>query len=489
MKKYYKVLLLLPLLVGCFPADVFGQWLVRFPSSTRSDRYYSNTKVVEATDKNILVVSTVRDSIENINVTKLCKYNKNNGQIIWQRIFNYPSTQSRFIKLGTYSNDLIQTPNSSDIYLSLSAAFSDSATLFQFQQKKILRLDINGTVLQQYSDTINLAPRSYVSRFVQLDFYDNTLWAKKITSNNDSLFLVRFSSDLQAYRSIVPCSNYFQSEYFFYNSSIYINQWDARIVQYDNQNLVQYNLSGDSISSKLRGSSTIIKQGNIFYGIKPAVYAASFNRDTLKRLDSQFNNFVWLYPYNALVGTSSWVVNAASFLGHTIDKDGGIYVWGDYHSTNGGPFQFPSINKISAVGTLEWQYNYNNQYLNMSRILSLISTVEGVIAVGDNSNNELWIAKLNGWGTLDATRDIEIKEEELKLFPSPAHEIINIEYSEPISAIGNVYSLDGRLIKMFLMENVRDYKLDINDILNGMYYIILRDNSSSKIYKKAFVKL
>jgi hypothetical protein len=103
---------------------------------------------------------------------------------------------------------------------------------------------------------------------------------------------------------------------------------------------------------------------------------------------------------------------------------------------------------------------------------------------------ELWVAKLNRWRLHDATQEILQQQKEVfKLFPNPAYDIVNIEWDEPISAVGNIYSSDGRLIKTFVFENTNSYQQDVNDLTSGLYYIIIRDNSSSKIYKKAFVKL
>jgi hypothetical protein len=488
MKKYYKVLLLLPLLVGCFPADVFGQWSVKFPGQVNTSDNASRQKVVEATDGNILVIANVLDSAENLTVTKLCKFNKNNGQLIWQKSFNYyPANQLRNYGLGTFQKDLLQAPNG-NIYISLRIQQYAPNSVVLSYSSKIIGLDTRSLIIQTYVDTLNTTAHSRAFDFRDLSFYDNTVWAVRDPASG-SLDCVRFNSYLQNYQTIVPNIAPSGAIYFFNDSSIYINQLDIRLSLLENQRIVQYNLLGDSIGSKLRGRSTIIKRDNIYYGIHPAIGTGASFIDSLHKMNNQFMSRLWSYQYNLLNGgISNWNVRAAEPLGHTIDRDGGIYIWGYFYNNSGGG-TFASINKVNTNGAIEWQYNYNSNYLNMDRVLSLISTDEGVVAVGDNTFGELWVAKLNGWGLLDATHEVAQQKEVFKLYPNPIVDLATLEFENSISGLAEIYSSDGRKIKSFVVNNENIVKLNLGDISKGIYYLVLIDDKTKKTYRKAFAKL
>ena len=121
MIKSYKLMFTFIGLFLCGSHCCLGQWLVQFPGTPNLRYGIYETKIVEATDHHLLAAANIIDSVTGVATTRLCKYNKNNGQIIWQRTYDfYPVGQQRDPeKAGTSLTGMIQAPNG-DTYLALT---------------------------------------------------------------------------------------------------------------------------------------------------------------------------------------------------------------------------------------------------------------------------------------------------------------------------------------------------------------------------------
>ncbi len=77
---------------------------------------------------------------------------------------------------------------------------------------------------------------------------------------------------------------------------------------------------------------------------------------------------------------------------------------------------------------------------------------------------------------------VKIKENEIHIFPNPAHDLINISLNEPFDIL--LYKLDGQLI-----QSIEDAKneLPINNLNKGMY--IIEVVTSESIYVSKFTKM
>jgi hypothetical protein len=74
----------------------------------------------------------------------------------------------------------------------------------------------------------------------------------------------------------------------------------------------------------------------------------------------------------------------------------------------------------------------------------------------------------------------------IKVFPNPASEIVNIQFDTPVDGEIVVYLLDsqGRLVKRDLIEpSMAQKQLNLQDIAAGIYYIKLVKGKLVNVYK------
>jgi hypothetical protein len=75
----------------------------------------------------------------------------------------------------------------------------------------------------------------------------------------------------------------------------------------------------------------------------------------------------------------------------------------------------------------------------------------------------------------------------IKLFPNPVNDKLNIEFSSLLGEIkGTVYSLTGQKIQVFIQNSV-DKTIEISDLSEGIYFLKLETEkgiSTHKIVKK-----
>lgn len=81
-----------------------------------------------------------------------------------------------------------------------------------------------------------------------------------------------------------------------------------------------------------------------------------------------------------------------------------------------------------------------------------------------------------------SVQENSIKNDKIKLFPNPAHQMITIKGGTMLTA--NVYDLSGRMIKTFTVNN---NKLDVSSLSNGVYIIQMTD-VHGKPYESKFFK-
>ncbi len=98
----------------------------------------------------------------------------------------------------------------------------------------------------------------------------------------------------------------------------------------------------------------------------------------------------------------------------------------------------------------------------------------------DNSIPENWITSN---GPVLSQNDF-FMDDELSLYPNPAHDIIKTEAASEIRSL-SLFDIQGRLLKTIEI-NCKSYELDISHFINGTY--IIRIITPEKIYTRLIVK-
>ncbi|MBK9686561.1 MAG: T9SS type A sorting domain-containing protein [Saprospiraceae bacterium] len=79
----------------------------------------------------------------------------------------------------------------------------------------------------------------------------------------------------------------------------------------------------------------------------------------------------------------------------------------------------------------------------------------------------------------------------LSLYPNPAHDYLHF-YGQGIenSDRWEIYNLRGHLIKSSsTIENITDQRIEIRDLIPGMYFVSFRDRKTHQLYSKRFFKI
>ncbi|MBK7009934.1 MAG: T9SS type A sorting domain-containing protein [Saprospiraceae bacterium] len=78
----------------------------------------------------------------------------------------------------------------------------------------------------------------------------------------------------------------------------------------------------------------------------------------------------------------------------------------------------------------------------------------------------------------------------LSLYPNPAHDYLHF-YGQGIenSDRWEIYNLRGHLIKSSsTIENITDQRIEIRDLIPGMYFVSFRDRKTHQLYSKRFLR-
>jgi hypothetical protein len=85
--------------------------------------------------------------------------------------------------------------------------------------------------------------------------------------------------------------------------------------------------------------------------------------------------------------------------------------------------------------------------------------------------------------TIEENIDVMVN---LKIFPNPASEIVNIQFDAPVEGEIIVYLLDsqGKLVKKDIIESTMvEKQINMQDLAGGIYYIKLVKGKLENVYK------
>ena len=84
---------------------------------------------------------------------------------------------------------------------------------------------------------------------------------------------------------------------------------------------------------------------------------------------------------------------------------------------------------------------------------------------------------------MSVDEDVNPKLNELKYYPNPTMGVVTLAFSDNSEKKIEVYSCVGELV--IYRNNISDriHKLDMTSLSNGVYYVRVTSNSSTKTYK------
>lgn len=81
---------------------------------------------------------------------------------------------------------------------------------------------------------------------------------------------------------------------------------------------------------------------------------------------------------------------------------------------------------------------------------------------------------------------VTFSQETVQLYPNPTNDLLNIVYKNNIEQI-EVYSIDGKKIKLSIQYGLQQAQLDASALANGIYILVLTDKNNN-VLKQKFVK-
>ncbi|MBK6698613.1 MAG: T9SS type A sorting domain-containing protein [Saprospiraceae bacterium] len=91
-------------------------------------------------------------------------------------------------------------------------------------------------------------------------------------------------------------------------------------------------------------------------------------------------------------------------------------------------------------------------------------------------------------GLLTTNKDLSTEQENLlKISPNPTSDILTIEFDKVISGKLYIYNEIGHLIRSEDLYDVKEYKYNVSEFLDGKYHIQFIDDN--KIFNAQFIKV
>ena len=214
-------------------------------------------------------------------------------------------------------------------------------------------------------------------------------------------------------------------------------------------------------------------------------------------------NIIWDYKYGAIHHTSR--------LYSIQTLNNGSIVSTGYHVTD-YPHIVGWILKVSSEGDSIWMREYDRANLSIYSYNGLFDVKPtsdgGLIACGDihphppdTGNQDAWVIKLDSIGcdtpgcdTTVAIPEIAYKntEDELYIYPNPARNVLNIQYSitnDECRRIISIYDNFGRKVKEIKVpKGQQQLNVNVSNWHNGLYVAVLRNNKKF-IAKQKFMVL
>lgn len=217
---------------------------------------------------------------------------------------------------------------------------------------------------------------------------------------------------------------------------------------------------------------------------------ALFDYDTfsnlgLYKLDNNIDS-VWSYPIaNYAVNMGAGTTQESSGICST--SDGGYTLIG---SIRNGFVQNPYLVKVDAFGNKEWEKVY---WAVVQSSIDVVQTVDGGFVmfqtegISPQGAGNLWIVKADANGVITSTPEYTVNEvSEIKIYPNPVQNQLNIQFSQPITAQVIIHNQLGQKVQQHELKNVSEYIFETTKLTTGIYFISVV--SINQIINQKFIK-
>ena len=188
--------------------------------------------------------------------------------------------------------------------------------------------------------------------------------------------------------------------------------------------------------------------------------------------------------------TESYLINGVEYY-NNIDiiptQDGG-YVFGG--NIGNELFNTVQLHKLDANGNLLWRTGSQLEAHPFNYLYGLVEANDGglVMFIGSSPqfNADLFLVKTNPVGVL-SNDDFVMQKNEIKIYPNPSKNAMNILFTKLFSGVILVYDVNGKLLLKSKVNHKIKQKMDITNLENGVYYINFQSEKIKTTLK--FIKI
>ncbi|MBK7695812.1 MAG: T9SS type A sorting domain-containing protein [Saprospiraceae bacterium] len=166
-------------------------------------------------------------------------------------------------------------------------------------------------------------------------------------------------------------------------------------------------------------------------------------------------------------------------------KDG-IYDLKNYDQKLYAAGNFMEAGMTPMSGVAEWDSLDWNNTAHLNQIVRALESYDScgtkpcdLFSAGDGF--------VNDWGCINRVNESEISGMDIKIRPNPAKDELIIQFDGPNSSSLtrlNILNMNGQLIKTFQIHSLKDQKIEVSDLSQGVYMLDFRDESGNwKIIK------
>lgn len=143
---------------------------------------------------------------------------------------------------------------------------------------------------------------------------------------------------------------------------------------------------------------------------------------------------------------------------------------------------------ITNVNGLSYTFDNQNAEILEAGLVNGLTEGEDLLTVtyqGESDTVPITIANASEWVEVTlSNEDVSTLDNSLILFPNPTNEIININFSNSVSAAKIIiYDTTGKIILTNEIENSDSNQINISNLNNGIYFVKIETNEKSETKK------
>lgn len=239
-----------------------------------------------------------------------------------------------------------------------------------------------------------------------------------------------------------------------------------------------------------------LSDGNYLVAGGTAINANTYDNVAFLRKIDVSGNIIWTKTYEGLTPGPKSFFNCKELSDKTILACGNSY---NVNPNDDSGY----ILKADSLGNVIWERELNPD-INEDYFLRLNTTYDGGIILNGTSINfandstqDVWIVKLDSLGcdSMGCAFYTGIHESNspgiqlLEIYPNPSSTILNISFqsnSDFVDAYFQLVDITGKVILKRSLDS-KNVELSVSNIENGIYFVILNDNTSA-LAKKILIQ-